>query len=701
MNAFDLERIRKETIDKLNLSKSSGQVLFIFYNYFNIILLNKNDLFISSYLKEFIEDYVTSLKSFDPFYQELIFTDHILEQSAKVSRLSQLGNYTEEINTARNKIKHRRDYLISLLQGKAENASAYTTGIYFPVLEDTKHLKNNITLGFAETLSITINKDPKAGEDTFMVIPSSELIEQNILEQIKISWQIAKKRAADYIPKLKCCHKVVLQFDNRTGDYIGDSLGAALAILFLRELLNYYDSAYQITAAGKIAVTGGITFEEKIKPVSDKIIQKKTAVIFYSDIQAFVVPNGEDIYVQEKLNALQKEFPARDIKIIEAKNLDDILYRRDLLDIKKRNLILRSGKIIKRNWVGAAVAILLTLFFSYLFILDFDNNPSSFSSDGTSLYVENAKGKVLWSKIVPIRTGTSSFKEIMRYARILDIDGDGKNEVILAGEYNKANGDPIDNFRVTCYSNVGDIIWKFSFADKVYSKREILNTDYSTYIIDTLTYSGVKNLFLSSSNLSSFSSAVYRIDLRTGKRLPGTFWASGSVQDCVIKYFDNIPYMIGAGYDNGYEDICSFAYKIDTLTKVRPTTDDYLIENFPLAKMKGYIRIPKTDFDIYSKVRTPTYSAGSLLFDNKMQKVEFSTLIPNHNKNFELGYEISSNFKAADIVVGSTFRVQRDTLVAHGILKRPFTDTEEYKDLIKSKILYWKDGKWVHRKDLN
>ena len=105
MNAFDLEQIRKETIDKLNLSRSSGQVLFIFYNYFNIILLNKNELFISSYLKEFIEDYVSSLKSFDPFYQELIFTDHILEQSAKLSGLSQLGNYTEEINAARIKIK--------------------------------------------------------------------------------------------------------------------------------------------------------------------------------------------------------------------------------------------------------------------------------------------------------------------------------------------------------------------------------------------------------------------------------------------------------------------------------------------------------------------------------------------------------------------------------------------------------------------
>lgn len=50
---------------------------------------------------------------------------------------------------------------------------------------------------------------------------------------------------------------------------------------------------------------------------------------------------------------------------------------------------------------------------------------------------------------------------------------------------------------------------------------------------------GKKSLVLISNNLDSFSSAIYRIDLRTGKRLPGTFWASGHSQEGTIKDIDN------------------------------------------------------------------------------------------------------------------------------------------------------------------
>jgi hypothetical protein len=699
MNAFELEQIRKETINKLNLSRSSGQVLFIFYNYINIILLNKNELFISSYLKEFIEDYIISLKSFDPFYQELIFTDHILEQSAKLSGLSQLGNYTEEINTARKKIKQRRDYLISLLRGKAENASASSTGIYFPVLEDTRHLNNDITLGFAETLSITINKDPKAGEDIFLIIPSSELIEQNILEQIKISWQIAKKRAADYIPKLKCCHKVVLQFDNRTGEYIGDSLGAALVILFLQELLNYYDSAYQITATGKIAVTGGITVDGKIKPVSDKIIQMKTALIFYSDIQAFVVPDSEDIYVQEKLNNLQKEFPSRDIKIIEAKNLDDILNRRDLLDIKKRNPVLRTGHFVKKNWISLTIISLLTLLFLFFFVLDFDYNPYSLYSDSKTLYIKNINGKVLWTKALTLPSKDPNDK-ISRYARLLDIDGDGKNELIIANERNPETQEPIDRSRVVCYNSNNSIRWKYSFKDKVIAKREILDTDYTVFLIDTVTLSGKKSLFMRAANDRSFASAVYRIDLKTGKRLPGTFWASGHIMDGEIEYVNNKPDFVGVGLDNGYEDLCFFAYNLDTLSEVRPTKDQYLIENFPIAKMKEYIRFPKTDLDDYDELRTPALIDFSFNYVTRTKEFAFATCVNNIPEILETGYTIENNFKNIIISIGSGFRVRRDTLVAHGILNPPYTDTEEYRNIIKSKILYWTGNNWVHKRDL-
>ena len=116
--------------------------------------------------------------------------------------------------------------------------------------------------------------------------------------------------------------------------------------------------------------------------------------------------------------------------------------------------------------------------------------------------------------------------------------------------------------------------------------------------------------------------------------------------------------------------------------------------------MKSYIRFPKTDFDNYFKVRTPLYSMGSFSVIDMYKKFIFSSALPKQTEIPEIEYEINYNLKDIEVVIGSTFRVQRDTLVAHGKLNLPYTDTEAYKEIIKSNILYWKDGKWVKREEM-
>ncbi len=66
-----------------------------------------------------------------------------------------------------------------------------------------------------------------------------------------------------------------------------------------------------------------------------------------------------------------------------------------------------------------------------------------------------------------------------------------------------------------------------------------------------------------------------------------------------------------------------------------------------------------------------------------------------------MDYQLKSNLKDFNIYVSSSFRVVRDSLVAKGFLKEPYTDTREYIELQESKILYWKDGVWVRRNELD
>ncbi len=431
----------------------------------------------------------------------------------------------------------------------------------------------------------------------------------------------------------------------------------------------------------------------------EDIIKRKVAAIFYSELNSFVIPKLEETYAYFSLEQLRKVYPHRKLKLITAEDIDDILNRRDLVEIKKQKVIVRTGKFVRKNWVAALIVFSLIAIISFFIIKDFDNNPVSFTADGTKLYIKNKSGKVLWVKNVSVGKRMLNNPLILRrIAKIVDINSDEMSEVILCGEKQDDSSDGFNPATVRCYNYEDNLIWQYSFGERVTSEREKLSLDYgSTTIIDTITFNGKSSLFLFSSNHTSFSSAIYRIDLETGERLSGTFWASGHIMDAVIKDIDddNKPEIVGVGYENGYEDFVFFAYEIDTLTKVRPTTDEYLIKGFPVAEMKSYIRFPKTDFDNFYKIRTPGYTLGSFTFEERKRHFTFATDLPKKTQDEELGYLINYDLKVTDIVIDSDFRVQRDTLVAQGILKPPYTDTEEYKEIIKNKILYWKKGKWV------
>jgi hypothetical protein len=48
---------------------------------------------------------------------------------------------------------------------------------------------------------------------------------------------------------------------------------------------------------------------------------------------------------------------------------------------------------------------------------------------------------------------------------------------------------------------------------------------------------------------------------------------------------------------------------------------------------------------------------------------------------------------------GDEYRLLRDSLVARHVLTGPFTDTREYLDPLVEKMLYWKNGAWLTRKE--
>jgi hypothetical protein len=519
-----------------------------------------------------------------------------------------------------------------------------------------------------------------------------------------LCWENAIKYCGKFIKKIKKSHTVELKFENRLGIYIGKSLGIAVTLAFIEAILKHYNSKMIVNINGCIAVTGGIDHNSKIISTSKTIIERKLETVFYSDAQIFCVPKVDEMWAEEKLKELNEHFPKRNLKIIGLTDLDDLLDRRQIVDIRKQKLVVRTAKLLKKNWFSAVATVLLAVLFAYLFVMDWDNNPASLTTDGNLLYVRNKKGNVLWTKKVGLSYDAINNPKLLDvFCRIYDIDSDGDNEVLLSNEILLNENSTNSRAQLICYDKQNTKIWSYSFSDSVESEREILKPFYSILLIDTLTVENKKSLFLISTNSPSFSSAIYRIDIRTGKRLPGTVWTSGHTVDAIIKDLnnDNNKDILAIGLDNGYEEQVVFAFQIDSLTKVRPSTTDYTIKNFPIGEFLTYIRIPKTDFTKSKNMRMSGIERGTLLDETIEKLYRFIILVNDQREDGSIWVKLDYNLKDFDIVIGDQFRVNRDSLVVKGMLNKPYTDTEEYKNIFKSNILYWKNGDWVKRKDLD
>lgn len=288
------------------------------------------------------------------------------------------------------------------------------------------------------------------------------------------------------------------------------------------------------------------------------------------------------------------------------------------------------------------------------------------------------------------------------------VNNDKINEVIHTFPYTvNRNENSIGS--LVCLDNKNNLLWNYDFADTAYADKEDLPPDYSLILGDTITFKGEKLLFCIANNKKSFSSAVFALDLRSGKRLLQIFWASGHTNSILLRDIDrdSISEILGLGLDNSYEDAVLWATKINNFDGYRLTVDEYKIKNKKLAELLFYIRIPKTDYDIYNKVRTPMIDMEGLRYHSESGSIDFSftsikNISPDANNNFlMIGFELDSTYKNFFINIISGFRVIRDSLVAQGELKPPFTDTKEYREIIKNSILYLKDGKWVKRNELD
>lgn len=678
--------------------------IYLYLPLFEKILQQQNPNIIEAYLSELTPEFVNAIRntSFEGFSPEIINRIKII--LAEVEKFNFLKKQNIDLSNAKLKVEESSELLLTSLNGissqnKEEN-------IQIPLLETSE--QNEIVLGVLESLTVKITK--RKNEDKFLIVPSEKDLEQLLDEQIKISWKLAKQYCEKFVKSIKDYHEVVIHFNRRSGLCRGNSLGLALTITFIEELLKIYNPVYVTQSQSGLAITGGLDEEGKVLPVGDEIIKLKTELIFYSSVEQLVIPKHNEFAAREKLDELKQKYPERKLKITAIEDLDDLLNRRNIVEIKKINPIVRTAKFAKRNVFTVLLIFLLTGLFTALLTVDLDDNPSFVTLDGQKAYIKNKNGKTLFSfPYLADKYGIENPKSKYIFFKIVDINLDGDNEIIYVDENFNENTKSQKISSIKCVDKDFNTIWSYSFQDTVYSEREILLPPYAFRLIDTATIDGMRVMLFLVNNGPSFSTAISGIELNSGRRIKNTFWGSGHTLAAIKIDINNDGQedIVAAGIDNGFEDAVAWGIELNKLNSYRPTTSEYQIKGFKEADLIFYLRIPKQDIEKYFGMRTPNVWYNSLMFREYDKSFSFD-IFTNKNphsqsiSDFINSYVIiiDSNLTVSDVVVSSSLRVFRDSLVAQGKLNPPYTDTKEYKEIIKNSVLYWKDGKWVKREEL-
>ncbi|GIK21385.1 MAG: hypothetical protein BroJett005_07990 [Ignavibacteriota bacterium] len=480
MNILYLEQERVLLKGKHNTGFSNQAKLLFIYDFFEKILATQNQNLIGSYLPEFLSDYTHCLASWTVCGMKAEVHKLLIKQAEKIF---ETGFTTSHIAFERivKRLKDDFETLQKILNGK--NLETFEPKAYFPLLEEEAIKATRITIGVIESVTIKINK--AKNETKFIIVPSEKEIEEKINEQIKQSWQNAINISKKYVRKVHQYHEVIISFDNKAGFCKGNSLGTALTLSFIEEILKTYNSPVAIKVGEGIAFTGGMNEQGKISNTSFEIIKQKVELLFYSGMNLFIVPKDEEESANEKLDELKKEFPERDLRIIGIEDINDLLNRRNIVEIKKQPIAVRTEKFIKKNWASAAVTILLTIILSFIFVLDFDDNPNYIMPDSQRVHIKNKKGRILWTKYLGVAKDLLTHPGyINSLIKIVDINSDGENEVIICGEQDSNTGVPINSSMVWCYNAFGKLIWQYSFDDVITRGNESI-TEFSISLIDT------------------------------------------------------------------------------------------------------------------------------------------------------------------------------------------------------------------------
>lgn len=692
MNFLEIEKLRAELSTLIPRTSGMPKVLLLETFCSNLLSTNNSKL-IEAFANEFIDDFLTALESYSPFYSEPQKTGKLVSLLNQLKEVSMISDYKARIDERIISVNNKLTVLLSILNGESQKQNEKGE-LYFPLIGNITVTSETIHFSSIEKVKIKITLAKE--KDSFVFVPSNHKNSQ-LEDQAKTSFELAKLYLKENKHKINKHHEVLIYFENLSAEYDGNSLGLALTIGFIEQLSLIYNLPYIIHIKSRIASTGGVNNLGKVTSVGANNICCKVETAFYSTCESLIIPETDEIDAKQKLNELKEKYPNRLLRLIPVESLTDLLERRNLVDIKKQSPIVRTARSIKKNWIASFLLLLLTLILIFIYVRDYDDNPYMYEQTENEIQIKNKSGANLWDIKCP--NNIEIFREsasIESYLRILDVNADGINEILFHFARNTSYADSSISIGLVLLNNKGEILWRRSFRKLLTSKREFLVPPYSLELFDTLRVNNDLCVLCGSNNQNSYASAAYILNLRKNKIVSDTLWNPGHISDIRIVDLDkdgNRELVVSAA-NNGFKKNSLFHLKLDDLKGQVPTVDEYRLINIKDVKILHYFLFPNSDYNQYLNLGYNCVKKRDLFFDFESKTIRFSAFEAGLNKGWVI-YNWDYSTDDFNLAIGNDFQLLRDSLVSIGKLSYPLTDTKEYRELLRRQILAWNGKKFI------
>ncbi len=688
-----IEEQRNEIQHVLSMPLSCYKKLSLLSNFFSLLISTNNKNVLQAYGTGLIEQYSMLLFSGDISGVNPIKHKTVIETAEAIISSNAFPAAVINLEQSLASFKVKVNELADVLNGK-DAITLERNNYIFPLVDTTND--DGELYGMLDSVTVKITKEK---QQVFHIIPSEKEIETRIKTQIETSWNVAVAYARKYIKHISPHHEVIVSFDKRVGFYVGDSLGVVLTLAYIHELFLFYNASLTITAKEGSCFTGSLLQNGEIPSIGKENIAKKAELVFYSAVKTFVLPKEDEPAAEEKLRELKKEYPNRSLKLIVVTDIEDLLSRRNVVDIKKLSIVKRTGKTVARNKLVTVLLVFLFVALFSFYFYEYDDNPYGYEVTPAGFNIINQSGKVLWT----IKRPNSNYfvmnpSVLENCIRVIDLNGDKRNEAIYWFNSHDVISDKKISEGIAFYDYKGKVFNRLAFTKTVYSKREVLTPPYGWALQDTLTFKGRKSILACANNGRSYASAAFLIDLKTQQIISDTLWNCGQYLNikAVDLNDDGEKEIVGIAINNGKEKSSFFYLELSKFGGQIPSADEYRLFNIKEAEVNRLFLLPKTDFAGYNHMRWSGLNGAHFGVEQNTKTVSFGSVESPDAATAGISYSWKFNTNEFIISIGGTeFRVERDSLVAQWKLKKPFTDTWEYRQLIHDQILQWNGKDFV------